>query len=91
MTADEAITIIDENTRGRTRYEDQHDFLDEVLVKEIRELRQKCSSLEEELSQRVDDDYDDDDWENCYDLDDLDDDDYDYDDGDDLDDFNNDF
>lgn len=82
MTADEAIAIVDEKVRSRTRYEDQHplmkgsgipnDFLDEVLVKEIKKLRQDCDDLEEALSELLDEDDDEyedfmeDDCDDCY-------------------------
>lgn len=40
MTTDEAIRIVDlKKLKGRTRYEGQEDFLDEVLVAEIKRLR----------------------------------------------------
>lgn len=68
MTADEAIAIVDEKVKSRTRYEDRHplmkgseipnDFLDEVLVKEIKKLRQDCDDLEEALSELLDEDDD---------------------------------
>lgn len=61
MTADEAIAIVDEKAKGRTRYEDRHpllggsgtpnNFLDEVLVEEIKKLRQDYDELKETLSE----------------------------------------
>ncbi len=39
MTADEAIAIVYSKARGRTRYEGQEPFLDEVLVAKIERLR----------------------------------------------------
>ena len=39
MTPEEAVRIVESKSRGRTRYEGQRDFLDEVLVKEIKRLR----------------------------------------------------
>ena len=39
MTADEAIAIVKTKSAGRTRYEGQPDYLDEVLVMEIERLR----------------------------------------------------
>lgn len=39
MTADEAIRIVKSKSNGRTRYENQEPFLDEVLVAEIERLR----------------------------------------------------
>ncbi len=39
MNINEAIRIVDSKANGRTRYEGQEDFLDEVLVKEIKRLR----------------------------------------------------
>ena len=38
MTADEAIAIVKSKANGRTRYEGQEPFLDEVLVGEIERL-----------------------------------------------------
>lgn len=54
MTPNEAMAIVDSKARGRTRYEDQHDFLDEVLVEEIRSLRKKVDELTEKLAQSSD-------------------------------------
>ncbi len=45
MTPDEAIRIVDSKAQGRTRYEDRHDFLDEILVAEINRLREKATEL----------------------------------------------
>jgi len=39
MTPQEAIAIVDSKAMGRTRWEGQEDFLDEVLVKEIKRLQ----------------------------------------------------
>lgn len=39
MTADEAIAIVMSRARGRTRYEGQEPFVDEILVAEIIRLR----------------------------------------------------
>ena len=61
MTPDEAIALVDKKAKGRTRYEDKHDFLDEVLVKEIKSLRKRVDELTEGLVQiiRSDDDNED--------------------------------
>lgn len=40
MTADEAIAIVRSKSRGRTRFEGQEPYLDEVLVAEIERLRE---------------------------------------------------
>ncbi len=39
MTVDEAVGIVKAKAAGRTRWEGQQDFLDEVLVAEIERLR----------------------------------------------------
>jgi len=39
MTPQEAISIVDSRSVGRTRWMGQEDFLDEVLVQEVRRLR----------------------------------------------------
>ncbi len=44
MTADEAIAIVKTKSSGRTRYEGQPDYLDEVLVTEIERLRDQLSA-----------------------------------------------
>lgn len=41
MTPDEAIAIVQSKADGRTRYQGQEPFLDEVLVQEILTLRRK--------------------------------------------------
>ena len=41
MTPDEAIAIVKQKANGRTRYEGQDPFLDEVLVAEIERLREQ--------------------------------------------------
>lgn len=45
MTADEAIAIVESKARGRTRYEGQEPFVDEVLVAEIRKLREALKAV----------------------------------------------
>lgn len=50
MTADEAIAIVNIKASGRTRYEGQQAFIDEVLVAEIGNLRAKNARLREALS-----------------------------------------
>ena len=40
MTPDEAIRIVESKAKGHTRYEGQEDFLDEVLVDEIKRLQE---------------------------------------------------
>ena len=45
MTPDEAIAIVDSKASGRTRYDGQEPFMDEVLVKEIRRLRAVVDKL----------------------------------------------
>lgn len=46
MTADEAIAIVNTKSAGRTRYEGQPDYLDEVLVDEIEQLRNRLEISE---------------------------------------------
>lgn len=41
MTPEEAIKIVKEKSQGRTRWEGQEPFLDEVLVEEIERLRDR--------------------------------------------------
>jgi hypothetical protein len=43
MTPDEAIAIVKSKANGRTRYEGQKPFLDEVLVAEIERLRAQAN------------------------------------------------
>lgn len=45
MNADEAIRIVKSKAEGRTRYEGQEPFLDEVLVAEIERLREELAGL----------------------------------------------
>ena len=45
MTADEAIAEVDKRSAGRTRYDGCPEYLDEVLVEEIRRLRAQCEAL----------------------------------------------
>lgn len=45
MTPDEAIRIVKSKAEGRTRYDGQEPFLDEVLVAEIERLRKENDSL----------------------------------------------
>ncbi len=47
MTVDEAIAIVASKANGRTRYDGQRDFLDEVLVSEIERLRKLVEALTE--------------------------------------------
>ena len=44
MTVDEAIAIVKTKSAGRTRYEGQPDYLDEVLVTEIERLRDQLAA-----------------------------------------------
>ena len=44
MTPKEAIEIVNSKAQGRTRYKEQEDFLDEVLVAEIERLRNIVST-----------------------------------------------
>lgn len=50
MTPDEAIAIVKSKTNGRTRYEGQEPFLDEVLVGEIERLRNMLGKAGELVS-----------------------------------------
>jgi hypothetical protein len=44
-TVDDALAEVDRRAAGRTRYEGQPDFLDEVLAHEVRQLREQlCDS-----------------------------------------------
>lgn len=45
MDANEAIRIVKSKSRGRTRYEGQEPFLDEVLVAEIERLTRENAEL----------------------------------------------
>jgi hypothetical protein len=57
MTPEEAILIVENKARGRTRYEGQEPFLDEILVEEIRrlqnEIRKLNCGLHAEISNRI--------------------------------------
>jgi hypothetical protein len=45
MTPKEAVAIVKSKANGRTRYEGQKPFLDEVLVAEIERLEKEIESL----------------------------------------------
>lgn len=49
MNADEAIKTVNSWANGRTRYEGQRPFIDEVLVTEIERLRAECGEYETTL------------------------------------------
>lgn len=53
MTADEAIAIVKTKSAGRTRYEGQPDYLDEVLVDEIERLRRENSELIHDIERAI--------------------------------------
>ena len=57
MTPDQAIQIVASKVRGRTRFEGQEPFLDEVLVGEIERLRTVLGECEEYFDQRADADH----------------------------------
>lgn len=48
MTIDEAIAVVKQIALGRTRYDGQEPFVDEVLVAEIERLRKIVTSLRAE-------------------------------------------
>ncbi len=54
MTAGEAIEIVRSKARGRTRYEGQEPFLDEVLVDEIERLRAELAATIAKANEIID-------------------------------------
>jgi hypothetical protein len=53
MTPDEAIAIVKSKANGRTRYEGQEPFLDEVLVAEIERLRHRTDAVTRIVDQLI--------------------------------------
>lgn len=54
MTPDEAIKIVESKARGRTRYEGQRPFLDEVLVNKLKKMAARWERLRESCQKHID-------------------------------------
>jgi hypothetical protein len=54
MTPEEAIKIVESKARGRTRYEGQAPFMDEVLVNKLLQLAKRWETLQQTCQRRVD-------------------------------------